>query len=104
MENKKYDASKFLPIGSVVLLKEATKRMMIIGFSVIAEEDKDKMYDYLGCVYPEGVMNSSKNLLFNHDQIAEVISYGYSDEEEVVFKQKLDVVREKLKEFENKDK
>ena len=48
MNDKKYETSKFLPIGSIVLLKEATKKMMIIGFSVIAEEEKEKVYDYLG--------------------------------------------------------
>jgi len=103
MNDKKYEASKFLPIGSIVLLKEATKKMMIIGFSVIAEEEKEKVYDYLGCVYPEGVMNSTRNLLFNHDQIDKVIAYGYFDDEETNFKQKLDVVREKLNIKEKKD-
>ena len=48
-------------------------------------------------------MNSTRNLLFNHDQIDKVIAYGYFDDEETNFKQKLDVVREKLNIKEKKD-
>ena len=81
----------YLPIGSVVRLKDATKRIMIIGFYVKSESDIDnnKIYDYVGCLYPEGMIDSKTNLLFNHDQIEEVYALGFTDDEEKKFKKDL---------------
>jgi len=72
---------KYLPVGTVVLLKNAKKRVMIIGFAAKGSETGDVIYDYIGCLYPEGVISSDKNLLFNHDQIARIFYIGYIDEE-----------------------
>lgn len=80
---------KYLPIGTVVLLKEAEKRIMIIGFCIIPEDDQDTIYDYIGCLYPEGVLDPKQNLLFNHDQIEKVFYMGLEDEEEQKFKTSL---------------
>lgn len=88
------EQEKYLPLGTVVLLKEAKKRIMIIGFCCLDEKDKTKVYDYSGCLYPEGMISSNKNLLFNHDQIAKIYQLGYSDEEEKMFKEKLKKVLE----------
>lgn len=80
---------KFLPIGSVVLLKNGKKRLMITGFCVSPEEDKEKVYDYSGCLYPEGIITTDQTGLFNHDQIEKIFAIGYSDNEEKDFKKKL---------------
>lgn len=80
---------KYLPIGSVVLLKGAKKRIMITGFVVKGKESGEKVYDYMGCLFPEGVISSDKNLLFNHDQIDKLYYIGYSDNDEKEFKIKL---------------
>ena len=80
---------KYLPIGTVVLLKDAKKRTMITGFVAKEADGGDKMYDYIGCLYPEGVLSSSQNLLFNHEQIDQIYYMGYSDKEEVEFKNQL---------------
>lgn len=80
---------KFLPIGSVVLLKNAKKRIMVTGFAAKGKETGDKVFDYIGCLFPEGVISSDKNLLFNHDQIDKLYYIGYSDNDEKEFKQKL---------------
>lgn len=76
---------EFLPIGSVVLLKEATRKIVIIGFAGMEERSK-KMWDYIGCAYPIGMVSSEKNLLFNKDQIEKVVSVGYSDDEDKKFR------------------
>ena len=73
--------SKYLPIGSVVILKGATKRMMVIGFAATSEETGEKVYDYIGCLYPEGVVDSRQTLLFNHDQIEKIFALGFKDQE-----------------------
>ena len=36
---------KYLPIGTVVLLKEATKRVMITGYASISPDTGDKVFD-----------------------------------------------------------
>ena len=81
---------KYLPLGSVVMLKGASKRLMITGFCTMAAEDESGvMYDYSGCMYPEGVISSDQTALFNHDQIEKVYHMGLIDEEENTFKAKL---------------
>ena len=63
---------RFLPLGTVVLLKGAKKRLMITGFCSFDEEKKDKMYDYTGCLYPEGIITSKQMALFDHSQIEKI--------------------------------
>ena len=81
---------KFLPLGTVVMLKGATKRLMITGFcTMAADDDESVMYDYSGCMYPEGMISSDQNALFNHDQIEKIYHMGLVDQEENDFKIKL---------------
>lgn len=72
---------KYLPLGTIVLLKNAKHRAMIIGYAIKDEKDVNKIYDYLGCLYPEGVISSTQNLVFNHEKIDKVLVMGHSDEE-----------------------
>ena len=83
------DTSKLLPIGSVVLLNDGTKKIMVTGFYSVAANDENKVYDYCGCLFPEGVISSEQNLLFNHNQIAKVCYMGFKSDEEIEFKTKL---------------
>lgn len=78
----------FLPIGSVVLLKGAQKRIMIIGRFQVSVESK-KIFDYSGCLYPEGVMNPKDLFLFQHDDIERVYYVGMQDEEEFQYRRLL---------------
>ena len=80
---------KFLPLGTIVLLKGGTKRIMICGYCVSSKEIQNQIFDYCGCLYPEGFLSADKTLLFNHDQISKVYYLGYQDEEENVFQNKL---------------
>ena len=81
---------KFLPLGTVVILKGASKRLMITGFCTMAADDEEGvMYDYSGCMYPEGMISSDQNALFNHDQIENIYHMGLVDQEEKDFKIKL---------------
>ena len=81
---------KYLPIGTVVMLSGAKKRLMITGFCALSNNDKTKIWDYTGCMYPEGVLNSKQTLLFDHDQIEKVYHLGLQeDDEEKQFKKEL---------------
>ncbi len=87
---------KYLPIGTVVMLKGGTKRLMISGFCAMenepAENEETKIWDYSGCLYPEGFLSSNQCCLFDHEQIEEIFHLGLSaeeDEEEKDFKKQL---------------
>lgn len=86
---------KFLPIGTVVMLNGGKKRVMITGFCA-SEREGDILYDYSGCIFPEGFISSDKTLLFNHSQIEKIFHMGLSDEEEKNFKIKLNELLSKL--------
>lgn len=74
---------KYLPIGSIVLLKGGTKKVMIYGRRQMNVEKK--VFDYVACFYPEGNISDQYNFLFNHDNIEEVIFKGFEDEDEKDF-------------------
>ena len=75
----------YLPIGSVVLLKDGKKRLMIYGRRQLVK-DGEKEYDYSACLYPEGMLNSKDVVLFNHDQIQMIYFIGFQDIEELHFR------------------
>jgi len=79
---------KYLPIGSIVVLKNADKKLMIYG-----RKQKDtgngNIRDYVGCVYPEGNIDLKHTYLFNHDQIGKVFFIGFQDLEELEFNKRL---------------
>ena len=75
MENIK----ELLPIGSVVKLKDATKRLMITG--VIQTDIDGNDYDYIAVLYPEGNVTQETQFLFQHTDIEDIIFRGYEDDE-----------------------
>ena len=94
---------KFLPIGTVVMLKGGTKRVMITGFCAMAQANTEKMWDYSGCIYPEGILTSQQTCLFDHSQIEKIYHLGLEDdEEEKEFKRKLKELLKKAKEVDKK--
>lgn len=82
------DIRTLLPIGSVVLLKEAEKRLMIFGVRQ-TNQTTGQEFDYIGVLYPEGNMGEEMRFLFDHSDIAEVVFTGYSDPEREEFLEKL---------------
>ena len=77
-----------LPIGTVVLLKDSTKKVMVYG-RLQREVDGDRVWDYIGCLFPEGNINPDHSFLFDNDQIESVFFVGCQDEEEMRFQQYL---------------
>ena len=75
-----------LPIGSVVLLKDARRRLMICG-RIQTDVATGTTYDYSACLYPEGIVNSDQLYLFNNGDILKIFFVGFQDAEELEFKQ-----------------
>lgn len=79
---------ELLPIGSVVLLEEGSKKLMIFGVKQTDEESGEE-YDYIGVIYPEGNLGNETQFLFNHENIVQVFFRGYEDGERNNFIERL---------------
>lgn len=70
---------ELLPLGSIVYLKEGTRKVIIIARGLIAKSgDGHVFFDYGGVPYPEGLQNDQM-AYFQHDSITKVVFKGYTD-------------------------
>lgn len=76
---------QLLPLGSVVLVRGARKRLMITG-RLQVRVGESKVYDYSGCLFPEGLVSSDSVAFFDHSAIAHLYFVGFQDEEELAFR------------------
>lgn len=110
MENDK----RFLPIGTVVLLKGGKKELMINGYCIKPNGDvydktgeidvSGKIFDYGACLYPEGIITTEQLFAFNHDQIDKVCFMGYVTDDQKELSELLNrglLELDKFKEVEN---
>ena len=108
MKNEKY-----LPIGTVVMLKNGKKPAMITSYCIIPRGkvfDKDgpvdlnnvTYYDYGACLYPEGILRTNKTFVFNHDQIDKVLFMGYTSSKYINYNNALTELATKIDEFASK--
>jgi len=71
------------PIGSVVGLRNDSRRLLIIGRQLFSETN-GVIRDYAALEYPNGFISSNeKFILFDRDDIEVVYHYGYVDEKEL---------------------
>lgn len=75
--------NNYLPIGSIVKIKESDAYLMIIGYDYPKE---DKVFDYVAVIHLAGIgfipANSDTDLVvFNRSSIEEVSFIGYMDRE-----------------------
>lgn len=89
---------RVLPIGTIVLLKGARKRVMIIGYCKYKGDDTSKVYDYVGCMYPEGYISPDTTALFDHEQIDAIFSLGFRNMVQYEFQQKLEKALDDMRE------
>lgn len=89
--------NELLPIGSVVLIGNSKKKVMIVGVCQKGGQDPNAIWDYTGVIFPEGYLDAEKMFLFNREQISHVYALGYQDEEQMAFKQMADTKIRELK-------
>jgi hypothetical protein len=82
----------FLPLGSIVILENGEKKIMIYGRKQIATANGER-FDYVACLYPEGNIGDEYTYLFNHSDIREVVFRGYVDSENDEFLKYLETVK-----------
>ncbi len=72
----------FLPIGSVVKIKDAPDQLFMIFGWLQKSTVKDEVYDYIAVMYPEGLANMLLCFYFNDEDIEEVLFRGFQNEVE----------------------
>ncbi len=87
--------NKYLQIGSIVLLNGGNKKIMINGYCQVAQEKPDKVFDYRGCPFPEGILDDKGVALFDASQIKEVCFEGFKNSDSIDFLDKLEMIIEK---------
>lgn len=85
-----------LPIGTVVILKGGMKRIMIMGYQQSPADNRNKAYDYIGCMYPEGYFGAEKMLMFDHSQIDHIFAMGLQNQEQLAFRKDLEAELDRL--------
>lgn len=96
MENN----NEFLPIGSVVILKDKNKEVMIIGYLSNVSNNKET-YDYCGCIWPIGYTNPNMITLFNRCDIEQIENLGFSNNIQKQFSKVLNTLRNKIDNIES---
>lgn len=61
---------------------------MIIG-RILSDEKMEKIYDYLGVIYPVGMTAENDHYFFDRDVIERVYHVGYIGDEELEFKEQV---------------
>lgn len=88
--------NRLLPVGSVVMLDlDKKEKVMIIGRLMKMTEEDSTIWDYCGCIIPQGLQNSEQIKLFNHKDIRRLLFIGYQDEEELGYSIALSEEKEK---------
>ena len=91
---KKETLKNLLPLGSVVSLKQGTKKVLIVG-RIQEHISSGKLYDYSAVYYPEGMLDPHELFLFQQEDIDKLYHVGLQDNDKFVFRTFLE---EKLKE------
>ena len=73
------ESNGILPLGSVVLLRGATQKLLIIARAInVRNGDKTFFFDYGGVPYPEG-LTGDRMAYFNAPEVNRVVFEGYHD-------------------------
>ncbi len=75
---------KYLPLGSIVSLKDNPVKLMIIARALQAKNPRGEInyFDYAAVIYPHGLMNEQL-IYFQRDSISMVYFLGFRDADEV---------------------
>ena len=86
-----------LPIGSVVMLKKMNKPVMIMGICQNVERDENIIFDYSGILYPQGYLDRNTILVFNREDITEVLYVGYMDDVQHTYIEMMEPVQDGIR-------
>lgn len=75
-----YTTTEWLPVGSVVHVRDTNRLLMIAG-AMQQDDATGKLWDYMGYPFPEGNTDPKQNVLFNRKGIDGVYFIGYQPPE-----------------------
>lgn len=78
-------SKKYLPIGTVVKLKEVDKLALIAGYFPRGTSREGYVWDYSAFPYPEGMIDNDKVIQFDNESIEKIVVMGYQDEKQMQF-------------------
>lgn len=78
---------KWLSLGSVVSMKDARKRLMIVGR--LQRGGDGSLFHYAGVYWPEGILSRDELYLFNQEDIGILWFMGFQEAEEFHFRKML---------------
>lgn len=83
------EQQKLLPLGSIVILKGSTKKVMIISRALgVGVNGKPYYFDYGACFYPEGLIGDQL-LYFNHEDIMKIEHEGFVNGDEAIMQENI---------------
>ena len=70
----------YYPIGTVVILKNGNRPVMIYGRR--QKQVGGGEWDYVACLYPEGNLGEDYNIFFQHEEIELILHKGLINDAE----------------------
>ncbi len=84
-----------LPVGSIVRLKGSSIQILVIGRAIINYINGVKVFsDYVGCIYPDGIMNDKLLYFNNYDILSTIYIPEIDEDEEMLAKLIKDIIEE----------
>lgn len=80
--------SDLLSVETVVNIDFIKQAVMIVERKQ-QQADKQKIWDYVACPYPQGHLSDETNVFFNHEHINDVMFKGFESEGELALRHKL---------------
>jgi len=77
---------KYLPIGTIILLKDNISMYMIVGYF---NEKKDNANDYICVPFPYGLMAVDVLKNCKHDDIDSILFFGYKNDKYIEMNEKM---------------
>lgn len=71
---------EWLPIGSVVHLKDRAGLLMVIA-CMVGDETSGMLWDYAAVPYPQGITGPGRDIVFDKAAIDGVFSIGFQNED-----------------------
>ena len=68
---------KYLPIGTIVFIKDDIVMHMIVGY--LSKDKEGNLYDYISIPFPFGLIAVNTIFYFNHNDIEKIIFNGYKN-------------------------
>lgn len=81
-------SKSYLPIGSVVTMQGAKRKLMIIGTGV-RDKETNKAYDYVAVPYPQGYLGAEAMFLCNQEDLQTLDFLGYVNAEHQMLQAKI---------------